>query len=116
MAGSVSWWRVPDVVTSNASTTTKAFCEAAFCRPVPDHQCMARVGEARCREVRRLDLFRGRIQIDLGDEGTVQEHASDPALVSASADPVDRRARKGESRLRAWRRRQPSGPGAPRSE
>src|SRR6267154_2592774 len=35
MAGSVSWCRVPDVVTSKASTTIRAFCEAAFCRPVP---------------------------------------------------------------------------------
>src|SRR5882672_308187 len=34
MAGSVSWWRVPDMVTSNASTTMRGELEAAFCWPV----------------------------------------------------------------------------------
>src|SRR5258705_10339780 len=34
MAGSVSWWRVPDRVTSNPSTTIRGDIEAGSCSPV----------------------------------------------------------------------------------
>ena len=81
-----------------------------------DRQGMARVGQARCREHLRLDLFRGRIQIDHGDQDAVQGYAGDPALCSASADPGDPRPGKSEGRLRARRRRQAGSPGAPGSE
>src|SRR2546422_6609540 len=51
-----------------------------------------------------LDFFGGFIRIDLGNERSIQHHASDPGLGPARANPADRRPGEGEGRLRACRR------------
>src|SRR2546422_9203065 len=62
-----------------------------------------------------LDFFGGFIRIDLGNERSIQQYASNPGLGPARANPADRRPGEGEARLRARRRRVRGGAAAPRS-
>src|SRR2546422_7597876 len=61
-----------------------------------------------------LDFFGGFIRIDLGNERSIQQHASDPGQGPARANPADRRPGEGEGRLRARRRRVRGAAAAPR--